>query len=513
MRVSRVLESLNASRNWHNRIILVRVQESNINAMLEPYDQRAIERILTKARELYRNPISIHHIKQAIDMESLSVCSSIGLPIAPARPPMGDYLLLTDNQLDYRCGKRLYTVPREKIDDEALRNITTLFASVGRDFQLFDDAVKMRPLLDFIKQGFRGETADISKYIFRRDPPLMSNSALDVTKTQRRYDALAKLLSVDSNVSACVALTVFEGKLVISANPPRPSSDVTQDIIVEYLSRKLALIGAFLRLPNSRDLYNIAKNTVDELNLPDCGGVSMSVHKFNSVSPSKYTERAHSERVKSSLTTELLKLRADFQSGVVDVKELCDAILNPFVFARGSRYGEHAEQLIIKYVFRSDRERAFEGKIHIGIDKQCCYDCAQVMQEYSKFVAVRGYGCNKFPATIRRDEVVIDPAVAASEEKLDAAHPESDSEPELDEREIKQLRELPQRELRLLRAQGLAKLRALPPVPSIVPRGEVVDLSRTPFPTAPKSRFFSAARPTGAVGALATAVSQLHVSG
>lgn len=60
---------------------------------------------------------------------------------------------------------------------------------------------------------------------------------------QRRLDSLARLLSLNSKNSACVALTIHDSKLIISCNP---SEAITPQIQKGYFNLRIALIRQFL---------------------------------------------------------------------------------------------------------------------------------------------------------------------------------------------------------------------------------------------------------------------------
>ena len=490
---------------------------SKINQALEPYDNETACHILLEANKLIKsNPSVAINIHNLIDSNSLHYRKMLRESPDGAEEPIPEHLgdLLSFNerasQLTYRCQRTDYVIKLDTPPTKDLDVVQKIFHDAGDAYQKFDDSEAFNYLLNLIKKSVVDAPED-RRYLFRRDPPLLQDKSINTSKTQRRYDALAKLLSVNNKTSPCVAVTMFNKRLVISANPPKPVA--SKDDIILFLQKKIEILREFLTYfpidettPKKTQIINHAQYSINELVSRQCGGIAGALVNNEGLEPQAKYAPTHAKTI-NSLVRSLLKLRVDFLTDKGQIKDLCDAIFLPFLFVKGNKFGEHAEQLIIKHLFSLAPAEVPQVVIHIGINKQCCYDCAMVMNEFSSQVSVRGYTLNKFPGVIRRNECVIDRNTANFSEKSSPSHPDSASEPEFDENledEFATLRQhkMTRAELDAIKQEARLRMRDLPTVPRIIAGHDgaynVRNLVTTrPFPSARATPFFFTLTPTG----------------
>lgn len=141
----------------------------------------------------------------------------------------------------------------------------------------------------------------------------------------RRYDRLARLIAPKDSITPCVALTFFNGKLIISTNTPK---DLSVDELTTFITKKLQRINEFLEILDddieryknddlqikekkicfSTDaIEKHCKKALEKLMDKDHGGYSESV-MFNSKETEKLTP-------KESLEKALLKIGAAYLYG------------------------------------------------------------------------------------------------------------------------------------------------------------------------------------------------------
>ncbi|MDF1757363.1 MAG: hypothetical protein P1U74_03610 [Legionellaceae bacterium] len=255
----------------------------------------------------------------------------------------------------------------------------------------------------------------------------------------RRLDSLAQLLELNSRVSVCSAVSIYDEKLLLAVNN---SGNTENDEILHLTLQKLRMIRDFIKVKQSvrvaaRESYETEEFFYQEsLNTiaPD-DEIEQFIAELQSISTSTQDLEALKKAIKKLLKTFCLdngtfsdEERAVFLLGQFTIllpesrkytvagtktqnsylfmnKYLVSdeyTIFGPETQDVGdypsylSRLHLHAEQLILKFLIGAGYT---EGVV--GISKSCCLDCHNVFQkeEHRKFIT-RGTSGVNFPGTV-----------------------------------------------------------------------------------------------------------------
>ncbi len=214
----------------------------------------------------------------------------------------------------------------------------------------------------------------------------------DITTLQRRFDSLARLLSLSSDVSACTAVTIHDGTIIVAANS-KQHQDPT--IIATALSKKLAVIQEAIAIirDNSQlicnyDFYLTQINALRHINgvfHPDfilIQALFKLVHAYQDISLDAYTN------IIFLVPTEELDESGDylFKLAVFTMlpHQLGDVIHEPSDYMdypqssinQPSTSDFHAEQLIAHYLKQQiDLSDPNQSPIRVGVAKLLCNTC------------------------------------------------------------------------------------------------------------------------------------------
>lgn len=295
---------------------------------------------------------------------------------------------------------------------------------------------------------------------------------IDKSVGQRRMDSLSRLLSIDNHISPCVAVTCYDGKLIVSSNSPMGK---TKDELGDYFNKKLHIIRRFLsRLAKDANIDEgsgdtvkiefsvlaqiLVERAVSELVKEENGGVGDIV-------PSGAHRHPNRNNIKQHLRVALLKLGQSYLLGLytqgkrgLSQQELqafsdtTDVIMvTPVKEVLGDQQ-LHAEQAILYYLRHfTDFETDSTQTVNIGISKLCCAACLNVLSKAEK-IAFRGTHGMPFPNVydIDTDSVYHAPATkmgreacpSDSESECELYEDESDTEVNVDEFKMALLDEL-----------------------------------------------------------------------
>ncbi len=240
-------------------------------------------------------------------------------------------------------------------------------------------------------------------------------------RLQRRYDSLARLLSMKKSFSVCSAVTIVYGKLLIAANS---GGEASSSELAMILMKKLAIIRKFLNtlLENQGILINdtvfseLVEIHLDEL--IDTGGtfqnrdlLSQAMVKLaRATIPGREPASEHfgaadyfSESECNAILHETSYdiLLPEGKKNVNDPSEtaagmtsfeitsdLMKTVFYPFSGFPTSVLVKHfhAEQLIIYYLLNAyfiNLHGTEDDKIRLGISKLCCKTCDSVIRRYA----------------------------------------------------------------------------------------------------------------------------------
>ncbi len=231
---------------------------------------------------------------------------------------------------------------------------------------------------------------------------------------QRRYDSLARLLSLKQGFSVVSAVTIVDGELIIGANS---SGNESSDLLAETLRQKVGLIRRFLNQVgrsdfNEDDLPTLIIACV--VDLYATGGTSQNqallaqalLKLVNATRP--LSEEAATPDSFSTIETAAILGAGSFTlllpAGKIKNSDEIESHLSQFSANSESMVqlepipvGEslrsslvrhfHAEQLIAYYLQHTrhyNLNDEAEPKIRIGVSKLCCKTCNHAFQNLSR---------------------------------------------------------------------------------------------------------------------------------
>lgn len=231
---------------------------------------------------------------------------------------------------------------------------------------------------------------------------------IDKTIEQRRMDSLSRLLSVNHNITPCVAVAFYENQFIIASNSPTGKTDQE---LAAFFVQKIAAIREFLQelakdvdtTQNAETITHIqfsmhtrllADKTIRRLTDKHYGGVGGLLPKDN---PKRATTDEHLMNALFKLGhSYLLGLYTNGKKGFTqeDMRTLFSAPITVITPNKiGARKAKlHAEQAIIYYLTNvlNFETKISPRKVNIGISKLCCQACATVLARRSEKVAFRG---------------------------------------------------------------------------------------------------------------------------
>ncbi|NDH09218.1 MAG: hypothetical protein EBY16_06310 [Gammaproteobacteria bacterium] len=260
---------------------------------------------------------------------------------------------------------------------------------------------------------------------------------IEVGKAQRIMDSLARLLTLDERITPCVAVTIYEGQLIVASN-----SSLTDPLIVQgILQAKMGIIRDFLKSVRDStpvDYDDLKKSAAEAI------GKLKVISGLGNLTP-KDTKRCHLKRRKSSthLINALVKISAHFLLGHLtnghegfnneQLKALLSEDILILTSAPKNDLIMHAEQAILLALTTNEKFVSFKDapdkSVGFGISKLCCESCRKSLNEY-KMVTYRGAHGRFFPRVLN---------INTNEESLgestahDGALNPSDSESDVDE--------------------------------------------------------------------------------
>lgn len=284
---------------------------------------------------------------------------------------------------------------------------------------------KVIPQLALLEQsGEKITSKEIVKRIKELVPPPPKPQALVVNNetTLRRYDSLARLLCPNEKVSACVAVSSYEGQWIISSNA---SAQKSESELISLLDKRLGIIRGFintlvndvnpddsqeksLRGDDTSIVFStktrlLAKDVIETLMKEENGGFTSPMPIPAKRAKGRGTNIEH-------LTNALLKVAQHCLLGLhtkgdkgFSLSEI-DGLLNdeatiilPHI-EKLDNQRLHAEQAILAYLnAKVDVFKAEEGSIiNVGISKLCCQTCQYVLSQ-GQFIAFRGGHGMAFP--------------------------------------------------------------------------------------------------------------------
>lgn len=271
----------------------------------------------------------------------------------------------------------------------------------------------------------------------------------DNSQIQRRMDSLSRLLSLDNKYTACIAVTFYSGELIISANSPREK--IPEELITDYLSRKVGLIQNFLidlhkgiPIGIQPDIRKIQFSTRAKLQATDT--VLKLIHPTNGgvgdIIPNSKANRHHKRfNITTHLENALLKLGEYSLLGLFSggkqgfTLEEISTLLNKtmiIITPNTQIMGEnqlHAEQSILYYLNEfTDFSSKVSAKAHVGISKLCCQACHSVLKKEDK-LSYRGTHGIKFSSVFDLSTQSLFKGTSTTM-RADACPQDSDSEPE-----------------------------------------------------------------------------------
>jgi hypothetical protein len=253
-------------------------------------------------------------------------------------------------------------------------------------------------------------------------------------RKQRRYDSLARLLSMSSQLSACTAVTMLDGELIIAANC---SSTANSADIIRALTNKLHLVRQALKTPGA----DVIERTIQQLKLE--GGLfqpefilSQALSKLTQSTANFGAPPSITHTTDNFSTAEINTLMGNEHASVtfliphqlitedgeehygiaIHAMHETSPIVHPFAQQYPSQDIQyfHAEQLLAYYLqeIKKTQLQAITEEyppINIGLGKLCCSTCSVLT--HFKRLHLRGSSGISFTNTINLFSNTYQPSV------------------------------------------------------------------------------------------------------
>lgn len=228
----------------------------------------------------------------------------------------------------------------------------------------------------------------------------------------RRLDSLSRLLSFGIQNSACTAVTIYQGQLIISANVGgRTSSEEMTKLVYKKVAALQTLIQQ-CPVDQYNDILAYCQETNRTKALSDILGTGVTldalqvslakiIHLYKShhdpfaeqfrlaLNPEQPITVLMPKKDQAKLTIQVTKSNSSDRASIV-----LDQVDNA-----ATEKDLHAEQMIFHYLTKEQQLPLDTASLCVGISKLCCHTCFSVLTSHPSFT-VRGTHKNRYAGAV-----------------------------------------------------------------------------------------------------------------